>query len=82
MAIHIQPNQIWLLYLIKCSLRRKSHRVWKRRAIHKEQCCSVALSSSHLPPPTLGPVCLLPGADWLPPSLLPFFLISVVMAST
>lgn len=25
MAICIQPNQIWLLYLIKCSLKRKSH---------------------------------------------------------
>ena len=29
MAIRIQPNQIWLLYLIKCSLKRKSHHSYR-----------------------------------------------------
>lgn len=61
MAIRIQPNQIWLLYLIKCSLKPKSHHSY--RAI---------LFSGHVflcLPPSLCPVCPLPRLASLLPDL-------------
>lgn len=65
MAIRIQLNQIWLLYLIKCSLKRKSHCVPKEGR-HSQG--AIMFSDAVLPLcPTLGPVCPLPELTDPPP---------------
>lgn len=78
MAIRIQPNQIWLPYLIKCSLKRKSHYVWKEER-HSQG--AIMFSGPVLPVSHSGARLSFARVDWLPHLFL-FFLIAVVMEST